>query len=855
MPTIPTAPQMISTDVPGAPSEVGTAGLPYRALSSASAQVADASTDVFIKLRDAESRSAVASAVQQDELDSKEFMVKARMRSKDGYAYDESGNAITDEKGHPVALTQYFKDWADMRYRETQTKLPSPFAQRMYQSQMGDTFSTHANDMFTHELSIRAKSLDTARKDRIDKHRNAQTISPNIQDFYTNYDKNIETLESERFAYSQEAYDQRKIEITKEMPEGVLSGFEHNIMSYEFKEKSGEISGTRSTRIDLAEEALSLLGAKRIPIRNKDGKIVGYDSKNMLSDPESARRARNGMPTLASSMDPERKEYWIEKFNRMIEQAKKDDKNNWTAEAKRVANSRLRNERNEDGTLRASDEHFNDLLIRGKSLYDAGDLDVFEFAENIENAAVAKTAAKMNTPEFVFASAPKKDALMANLEKQSHSFYEEMKNSLIHPGDHQKLDVSGVDNRLQREEKIKQLRDSVEREAHDDFTGLVIKTIPGASRYANAIDFKNIKSLANPSTRKLLAGQYRLTEQWSRIYRDGAPGPNPYPPLSDKQAGDLKNTLENKQVPANAKAEAIRYLYQTDPNYFVPAIHQLVTEQGLSASWYLAASVPRNSILSTQLVNAITGPQNPDQILNGANADIPAMQNKIDQGLAPYIGEIIRENPNSPIGAERAAVIRRTVLNVALIQVATEGKDAGEAVDSAIKSFAGSQMREIRYDPSNRFGFSVGGKKRMVNTEVGDVRLLPEDFSTIEKSLTKYKNIEAIKALNPAIPEGLPPGIKDKFHETILKTLDFRNHESGRSKVPTWIGPMNERFDLLQGDSKGRPLKGKNGKYIPIELPLLKLAEKEKKKEQTKEEKEKMNKRLQKGVLDGLSGF
>lgn len=204
MPVLPSQKNLISTDVPSAPSEgVSPVG---SALANMGAQVEQSAYAVKEQLKRAEAVEASQRFANQDEIAADQTWQKLKDTSPDGYVYETNsdGSHVMDELGNKKrsknsdgtdrTITQEFRDWANDRYEKTQLQLPSDMAQELYRDKSGKAFTNRIQLANSEEHTIRISAINDQQETTDLKNSTDIYDFPSSAKLYDKFDKRVQEL-------------------------------------------------------------------------------------------------------------------------------------------------------------------------------------------------------------------------------------------------------------------------------------------------------------------------------------------------------------------------------------------------------------------------------------------------------------------------------------------------------------------------------------------------------------------------------------------------------------------------------------------------------------------------------------
>lgn len=769
-------------DVPAAPSGVSGASVIGGAVSQAGANVAQASMNLYAQLRHAEAESVVEDTVQKQTTENQQWWEQQKLRSKNGYAYDESGQALLNPDGTQLSLTDHYKQWSDERFRKTQETLPSPYAQERYRARMGQEFHRLHDQVWNGEMQIRLEYIGNLRDERIKREANSQNQAPNVGKLYQHLDQErvlVRDLVGKVYSENQAQLVDKKL--LKEVPDALFQGYEAAILSKKRLELEGEYGkgDTRPDRITDARNAIMIL---------------------MGQDGESVSRKRRGMPTLSEMMDPDQKANWLKRFNTLLEHAGKHDANDWAARGDRIATALRAGERVDNAAIQS-------FYQEGVNLHGAKAVQDLPFVETLADIAAMKKAAPVLKSWEFFVSSPEKQSQM--MDHLADEAMQEVNGLLQRHVPHRasELKTSGVSTRARIRGELEMLAQRANREAEEDFPAFATR-VPKNAELRSAISYGSHKSLQSLAVR---ASIRTLDQQVENLYqsRSGIPGAKP-PTYLDKSAAEEISVYLNGIANSDLKTDYLLNLHRANPRTYNHKINQLITAGKLKPSWYVALSIGDDRIFAAEMVNAITNPlPDSDAILKAENASISDVKANIYDKSKAYIDALISKNPNSPITSREIEAVNSTIFNMVVRKVATEKTSPSTAVDEVVGGLVNTRFAKI----DTHSGLFTT-RNYMLPKRVGEHEFSKEELNVIQRNMSAMRSAAKIAALAPDRPSGLDPRIPtQKFYETAAGSLKFRPTATHDSVVPMWFDSVHQQWvDLTKG---GRS----------IQIPLLKLRE------------------------------
>lgn len=783
MPIVPGSVNPIQTDVPGAPGLLASAGVVEDAMSKVSGQIAEASSNLYVRIKHAEADALVLDQKQKQTDQLSIWKEKQKLLSRDGNAYNEDGSAIKNPDGTPTSLTDHYKNTSEKLFQDTLDQLPNAYAQQKYKEDMGKEFHRVRDEVYQDELKMRVTNVGNLREDRVRREMNSQINVPNVSGFYSFLDSERKILrDNQGVIYTPDDVHNLDSALLKDAPDGLFNGYENAILSNKRLESEGVAgkNGTRPMRIASAREAISILSGE---------------------DPVSLDRKSRGMPTLSDAMDPNKKAQWLDRFNQLNKLAAKHDRNDWAERGQLIADSL----QNGEGVV--TPRMIREFYSEGVALRQADPKSISDitFIDRLADVSAKKNAAPvMKSWEFYLASPEKKAAMMEKLETESLTEVEGLLKANV-PGRTGQLMVAGSQVRGRIKASLQQIAETATRELEDDFPKAIRKN-PGIAQVAESIAYGNSASMNRQSQRAAIRSNDRQIDNMYQSYSEGrATTPVKYLTKDEaKQVGLYLNGTDN----SDQKTAYLFGLHAANPRTYNSKINQMIESGALKPSWYVALSIGDNKVFAAEVVNAITNPM-PDSktILAQNSSSEEALRSDIYKESKSYIDSLISKNPNSPITSKEVAAINDTLFNMAVRKVATEKTVPSTAAKEVVHSLVDNRFLRVKVS-SGLFTSTLHRPPRVVHGQ----ELAPAEHSTIENNLGALRSVDALKALSPDVPNGLPKEIPvERFHETVKNSLKFRLNSTQDSYIPTWYDTYHQkRWDLL-----------KDGK--PITLPILDL--------------------------------
>jgi hypothetical protein len=763
MAIIPSEPRMLSMDVPAAPDASVGAGLVGQSLANVGRQVAESASNLYVQVRHQEAESVVLDTYLKQQDQARQFLEQAKLRSKDGNAYDENGVPILNPAdGSQMSLTDYYKQWSDQKYRDTQQSLPSPYAQELYQQKMGTFFSGFKNDVWNEEMSKRIDFLDGIRNDGLRREAVKQVETPNVPSFYENLDLQRANLKNaEGKTYTPAQVRKRDEQMLKDFPDALMQGFETQITSLKNLEASGAGKGAyKSSRIEAGVNAIATLTGQ---------------------DPESIRRRNAGMPVLADLMDPDKKSHWLNKFNMLLEVGKQHDTSDWSERGDRIALSLEKGEKGPDGMPLVSDSDVQRFYQEGIALKNAGAVKDLKFLDTLSNIAVKKNSGQfLNSADYFFLSPERKQAAMNKIADDSVKEVSNIisKNGLkLEPG----IQAAGAPARERALTLAKELMLRADTEIHDDLPKTIAQKIPTFARNENLVSYTDPRILASPGVQ---AAARSNDQQLANIYRsyNGDPNANPPAYLSKAKEQELGNFLTG---PANSdqKLNMLLGVHALNPATYNSKINQMIQSNKLPPRWYVALSIGDDKVFATEMVNAITNPIKEPQSILGTGNSVDVLKSDIFDKSRDYMASIISRNPQSPITNLEQGEIRDTLFNMAINRIVKGQSTASTAADDVVKALVDNRFMKTKVSR----GVFSSSDKIMFPKRIGGVELSDIDKSNIEQNLQAYKDPSFFSALTPDRPDGLDPRIENsRVSEVMTNSLKFRWNATQDKLIPQW---------------------------------------------------------------------
>lgn len=802
MPIVPPQKQQISMDVWAPEPQAAGATAIGSALGGLGQALAQTSQGFLEQIKRAEAKEASSKAAFDDYSEIDAYYTRIMRENPDGYIKDERGEIKTNPDKTPRTISQEFVDWADERFKRNQERMPSFLAQEEYKEKSRKMFEEYATKIRNDEWVLRVKTFDRGASD--DKTRLITRMTtefsllpdlpPDSRDengFDTSpvgsYYGQVDLLESRineqtGILYSAQAAFERVQTLRKEAPDGPLQGLYNKALL----DKTG-----RSAKFAL-------------------NWLYGKDRESLARDPNPDVREEGDLPTLRTSMDPDKHQQWTQRFTQLLKAKTREDGNDWVQRADRNIESILSG----DGTFKIED--MPEFISQGLELKSDDD-------KSISDINMAEKPAEM------FLAARAKEALTgwqyytmnsADKQKEREKIREDAigyANAFLakhFPERAKELSTIGVGLRARLDARLDHIIRSAREEAGRDFPAFT-RNNPAVKAVADAIDYNNPQSLNDYRIRNAIRQDDQNIEKMHRMFYRGEVAP-PVQYLTREATQTITKILESP-IGSDQKHIFLRNLHRSNPGTFNEKLLQLVNS-GLDKKWLPVLSMSDDPVFEQQLVNSIANPPKDAEAILAARGSSPdALKSDIAKESMDYIRSLQAANPDSPMSNYIQDAHLGAMYNSAM-QGIIRGETPTAAAKNAVRAFV--DRRFIKIKVKNGLFSNVDYR---LPRNVNGVALNEKDQTRIEESLASMSLPGRVEALNPDIPSNLPAVLAaektsditgtptGKFQEVVRRSLRFRPNAANTAVVPQWFSVYhNKMVDLL-----------KDGQ--PITIPILKL--------------------------------
>lgn len=785
MPKLPDSNPMLSLDIPSvnmpSSSEFGKIG---NAIEYAAEQVEGAGFDALTQIKHAEAQDASSSAFYKDKVDSENKITQLKLQSSDGYMHedptDSSSDIIQNQDGSRRTMSQEFYDWANERYQNTQTKMPTELAYEMYKSRALPYLSDQQALVQNDTQVMKVKAYDQRKEADIKSLGDQLVSNPNLLNFYLHANDVAPDFKSQiGVMHNAAEADQKTRQAYQSLSRDLMQGAYTQILS---QKKEGD--PTRLQDIQRWRDVLS------------------------GNDPMSRARAARGMPVLADMMDPIQKSVEEEKLVRLIPTAQAADLNDFRAMLHQTMTAQEMGQ--------GDPSSLNYLLNQTAQYAQSKDLHPVEAAQIWGDLFSAKAIGRMQGPSFDALPLDQKTALIEQASKQAKSeaqtFAQRM--GVQHSGDMGATSSKQIDDRL-----IKQAL-SVESEKRQDFASFSQRVLP-SGQMASKLDYSSPISIAVGPNPRIL--QQSLHDSLALSKTTISSNPDYWRPVTKEQSSQMSNFIKNPNISDEQAGQAIKAMSSAYGRWFPGVMDQMI-QDGLPEGWRVAALNPSSSN-TTFMVSSIRGNQAIDTAFKAKLEALGEKESDFDgaayRATQTWTAAKIQE---SPLNLSQTNFVNSVNLAVKNGAKQIWLNDPSMSADEAVKRSSDRLINNYAYTNTMGGGWFSGPSRQSLVTIPKNVNGTPiseGQNSIIMENLRGALTEEGISRLHPFVPpkaNGQPSDFADEFIPQIARTGRASFVQSPEPGFNIWYQGTKDKIEkqLYTTDLKGRQVPA----FIPLQAVM-----------------------------------
>lgn len=785
MPIVPNSSAAISTDVPaGASAPIAQAGIISGAVSGLGEQINRSALAVIDQMQHAEAKDASERTLLQNKFDAEDKMHELTITHPDGYITGQDGKRVQNPDGSARTITQEFRDWSDAQYKKGQDAMPSALAQQLYKERAAPFYTDQVLAVRNIEWQKRVESYKRGHIEGIVAQANRLKQAPDMNAMYSSIDDaTVHNTEQTGKLYSpQQAHDNNKAD-RNVLIDSQLDGLYSNALA---EPKRG------MTRVDQVNYALAVLhgGTYTDP---QTGKTVGIDTASIL-------RKQLGKQSISEIMDPNKKSEMIDKFLRLMPQAKQMDLSTMNEKfADAVAHLKL-------GKV-GQDVPFNELYGLAQKALSSGAITDYHFANKVgELFAQDRGVALLSDPAFLLLNKEQQDKKIKSFADGINTQYQK----LLPPAEAAAFPAIGGKVTEEIVKNMQEMRDRTNELAAKDFGGFLAKYDPQSKKLYPTVPFEDMTQLRGsaPQLRTIMNQEKAVAS---------LRGEDVAVELSKDARAKMVNFINSDNTAYSSVHEGLRALHDVSPRNYNSIINAMVEKDGLNPAYRLALAIPENRQASLDLVQTIKDEkiirQNALPILQNAGIPIKDVEADVASSLAPYTAAIARENPESPINNQYQKALHDTVTTKAL-KIISDSNGAVSSTDAA--------KRATDSILGLRFGLVEVGGKMFTGTTKTTLRL-PADLTDGERENVANRasrdlsvaSLQKAGAIAPPLKNGMPDTSipSEKFYEQVHSTgIPVAN--------PAGTGYFLKYLDRRTNSLVNVYVPGKDNKPVPYFVPF-----------------------------------
>lgn len=738
MPIVPGSPQLISTDVPGAPSGVANAGIAQESLARFGSSIAETALKVGQTITTLEAQKEVSSAQDQDLIDSESYRTQQKLLSPDGYARDpkvidpvtKQASMIRNSDGTYQTVTQQYREWANARYKDNQSKMGSALSQRLYGESAGKFFTTQISQAQSDELVQKTKAISANDDQRLQIMSDNLVSTPSVRGAYTMSDNfssgvldNAGHVDPKSGVllgvYPRPVADEKIRKGQQQIFESALKGAYNQVFD---AAKNGDHSVDKSKQISYWMSVL-------------DG-----------NDPDSVRRRKNGLPTFSDGLDPDRKAALQKEFISLAAITDKMDLSDLRAKTQAAY-----------GAIDLGQKvPFNELAIPWKQAHDKKQVSDFEYAEVLGNlVAYDRASPVLSNPAFLLASPEEKQRQTEALKQKVLSDYQKF----LPPDLFSKYPQVGGTMREKIVSNIDDLAAKTDKLAHDDFVKFS-QMNPEIANETKRLRFDDLQSMWT-SGDLLSRRSQQITNVGKSYFGNSSPD---FRLISKDESKNLAHYLTDPLKSSGQVADGLEAMYSKDPRNYPAYLDQAIKDHSLSGAWRLVLG-NSNKIIRAETVRVIRDGkkirENAEAILRGKGSDtLSDFENSVYKEATPGLMGLTEQNQDSTVAADERKLMADVLVTKALDLGAQEGFSRGSK-EYAKEAVAGVFSTRYHVESVGGGFFDKGARSSMIIplTDERGVPITDADKVNILANRSLILEPQNLKNLAP-VPKGsenLPP--------------------------------------------------------------------------------------------------
>lgn len=792
MPQIPIQTPTISPDVPSLQSPRASTAID-QAISNVGQAIAGSALSLNDEIKKSEAEDASATAVNQDKLDSEQYMSQLKLNSPDGYIHDSQTKQIsTNSDGTPRTISQEYRDWANSRYEQNQKVMPSKMAQELYKSRASgyltsQVSATKADEQTLQIESFKTKQLmrDQSRADNIVSFAGANPTKGSQMAYSASQDSRRELYSGIGTLWSKPVADEQALKQDQQYAESTGRSAVNQVNSIP---KKGDRAFDRKK---IADEWIALL------TEDETGKL----------SMQSQIRKEHGLPILADMFNPDTKAAILAQLKSVQTQATSFDHQSIQIRLEQLnAATRNRDTTAVDPTLipdiRAGIATVNPSTGQSeinplKGALDIGSITMYKEFQKVDAGTKFLPASQMDPV----------------LEKQIIKAKEAAKQEVSNIPGSETIGQTLLENG--REYKATYIK-KVEAEAQADWTAFVNSNTSSGGRLRATMQ----ASKANYSNPNTLVGMGPMVQQQlaasENLYSYKYPNdPSHFNVLEKPQAEQISSYLTDIKNSIQDRAKAVRTLSQVYGPSYNRIISEMVEDKKLDQRWLFAGLISGNQTQTEDIIAAITDDPKSNvttQFLSAQGISEKDLDAQIGGISAKFLSGVVQQSPGDPLSNLRQRVLMDTIKVKAInLMRNNRASNPNTAVTQAYDALIGNNWH-LKQSTVPETGFLGIGRRNYPIVIAKSINGNKVDEATADQVATYASNVmtpqglKNLGAVPPRKPGGAPTEFNDEFYKQVA-TDDGRavmNSKTGNLEI--WYWDRNLRVDRQITDKDGKPL-------------------------------------------------
>lgn len=778
MPLIPDDRKFISTDVSsGSAENPGSAGMVPNAIANAGNTLTNVSLNLLEGVTRSEAIQASSKALLEDDFASQDMIRQLKTKYSSGYVTNDDGTQVTNPDGKPKTITQAYRDWANSRYEDNQSSMPSKMAQELYTQRAGQSFTDSMIKVRNDEFIQRTNSFKDDQAAQLMKGTNRLVDSPEVTAAYNLMDhlNDQNTAQKGTLLSADEVFRNRQM-INKETPQSLFNGMITQVLA----NPKGTMG--RKSQID---DAMSVLQG---------------------NDPVSQRRKEMGLYTISDSMDPDQKAHFEQRLMELQKVASAIDLSDLRQDT-RNAVARIRQGDKVDVTPY--------VMGWGQALADTEHTHVtpFDFAENVAQlTAHQMTADLIRSPDFLLASPEVKNKMIAAVKNKSYSTFR----SQVPPEVLQKFPSVGGSTVARIMSEVETVAGQADNLAKQDFATFSqfdqrVKT------YSSNIDLTNPQTLWK-SGATLKSRNDRIDTLGNTYFGGKSPD---FKLLTKDESSNMGSYFKDPTVAYGTRADGLKALYNADPTHYGSVVNQMVKDNSLGAEFRIAPINANRQELQDYFRTVFDGQkirEDASKVAEAKGYKESDFDTAVQNAAGVHLQPMAMANTDSALREQERAQIRAVITTKAMDLYRQEGgaHDPSYYAQKATDTLLNSKQTPFSvggyFEPGLRTQFLVPkfyGGRALSDEEQKNAVLNRNQF---------FRSPEGIKSTGAIPPAGTEDIDPKKFFEQVASTGALTPAEDGNGYNLKYYDRQANKYVSAMTSQRDR-----SGKPIPVYIPTSDL--------------------------------